>query len=579
MKIRHLSKIEKIRLIANEMLSVRQSHEPVWKDIADYILPYAPRFLDDEKRSKEGERKDHKILNNTATMAANIIQSGMMGGVTSPSRPWFKLDIGLGIENQDVRTYLDRVSRLMYKVFSRSNLYKVLPQIYKISATFGTSAMIIEEDLDDVIRCTEIPIGSYAISNNSIGQVDCLYREISYTVRQLIDRFAVVDENGTITNANSFSNRVRSLYESGNMEALITVCHFMGANEDYDPDKLESKHKKYMSCYYEKSGGANNATFLKESGVDLFNVVCHRWEKSSEDVYGISCPGRIAIGDVKGLQHRQKRVWNALDKEINPPVIAPASLNSVIDSRPLSENQGVTYVSDEMLGNGGIRPLYNVQLNLPPVLDDIQRHENRINKAFHVDLFLMMTSSDRRNITAREVDERREEKLLALGPVLEQLNQDLLKPLIDITFSIMERQGLLPEPPESIQGQELDIEYISIMAQAQKFSHLAGIDRVSRYVSEVANFDPNVIDKIDTDNLVDSYFDIVGVSPNLLRSDDDVASIRKARQDAQKEQQMNDKLAQGSQTAKTLSDVNTSGENALTKLLAQSQSGNMVEQV
>lgn len=178
----------------------------------------------------------------------------------------------------------------------------------------------------------------------------------------------------------------------------------------------------------------------------------------------------------------------------------------------------------------------------------------------------MMATSDRREITAREIDERHEEKLLALGPVLEQLNQDLLDPLIDIAFSMMDRQGLIPEIPEELEGSSVKVEYISIMAQAQKAIGLGTIERISGFAGQMAQMDPGVLDKLDADQIIDIYGDMASVPPGVVRSDEDVEEIRAQRQQAQQQAQQQEQMAQAAGMAKDLSGASLEGNNALTAL-------------
>lgn len=196
----------------------------------------------------------------------------------------------------------------------------------------------------------------------------------------------------------------------------------------------------------------------------------------------------------------------------------------------------------------------------------IQETQMRIKKCFYEDLFLMLANSDRRQITAREIDERHEEKLLMLGPVLERQNEDLLDPLIDRTFAIMARRGLLPSPPKELEGIDLKVEYISIMAQAQKMVATSSIERFLGFVGNVTASYPQAIDKVDLDQTIDEYADMTGVPPKIVRTDEDVAEIRKARAMAAEEQQRMAQFQQVAQGAKLLSETDTNTPNLLTQL-------------
>lgn len=572
-----ISKYKKYEILRGELENERQSFISHWTDLSDYMLPRKSRFTVTD--TNNGERKNQKIIDSTATLAIRTLSSGMMSGVTSPARPWFKLGTiePRLTDNPAVKVWLDTVTRDMSNVFLKSNLYNVLPGVYSDMGTFATSAMAIEEDVDDVIRVYDFPIGSYMVSTDEKGRVRVFFRELRYKVRQLIEKFGKVDNSGKVTNWENFSTQVKTLYDNGQKEAWIDVCHCVKKNEDYNPIKLSSKYKQFSSVYYEKSTNSSRpeGQFLRESGMDQFRILVPRWERSAGDDYGTNCPGMVCLGDVKSLQVMHKRKAQAIEKMVNPPMVAPTHMRTVATSILPGD---ITYV-DETENMKGFRVAQEVNFNLQPLLLDIEAHQERINRAFYVDLFLMLSQSDRRQITATEIAERHEEKLLALGPVLEQINQDLLDPLIDITFEIMLKQGRIPEPPEELRDKELKVEYESIMAQAQKLVGLAGVERFSGFASQVASVNPDSLDKINTDKLLDVYGDMTSIPPGILRSNDEVREIRDRREEHQRAMQAAELAKQGASAAKDLSGTNLEGDNALTRMIDQSRAGQLVEQI
>jgi len=519
-------------------------------------------------------------------MAARTLRSGLMGGVTSPARPWFRLttpDPSLA-ENSAVKDWLYTVSDRMATVFLRSNLYNSLPVLYGDLGTFGTGAMLIEEDFTgDVIRTFPLPIGSYFIANDEHLRVQTIVRDFRMTVRQLIGKFGKRLPNGEMDWSN-FSNTVKYNYDNGNLESWIDVCHIVTQNPEHDPNRLDSKFKKFESCYYERGTmgsmkdnymAGDEVKYLSESGLDFFPVLCPRWEVTGEDVYGTDCPGMTALGDVKQLQLGERRAMQAIEKGINPPLVAPPEMLN----KPISMLPGGTTFSSEREGTKGIRSLHEVNLKLAELENKQAQVRMRISRAFFEDLFLMLASSDRRQITAREIDERHEEKLLALGPVLEQLNQDLLDPLVDITFGIMVNQGLIPEPPEELQGMDLKVEYISIMAQAQKLVGVAGMERFISVVGQMVRVsgDPTSADKINVDQFFDEYGNLLSVPPSIIRSDDEVESMRAQRAQAQQAAQMAQSVPMMAKSARDLSETDTNKDSALKELLAAGAAGNLVQ--
>lgn len=535
-----------------ELTTERSSFIRHWQDLSDYILPRQARFTVTDRN--RGDRRNSKIVDNTATLAVRTLSSGMMSGITSPARPWFQLatpDPSLN-EFTPVKLWLDLVKQRMSTVFLRSNLYTTLPITYADLGVFGTNAFAVLEDDEDVIRCYPFPIGSYAIGTSHRGNTDSVYREYQMTARQLVSQFGI----------ESVSIATKNLYERGNGEAWIDVVHAVEPNPDYDERKAESRYKRFRSCYYEK--GADGENMLRRSGFDDFPVMAPRWSLTGEDIYGHS-PGMDALGDIKALQLEQKRKAQAIDKMVNPPMTAPSSLRN---SRASLLPGDVTYV-DVQSGQQGFAPAYEINPRIQELMLDIQDNQGRIRRAFFEDLFLMIANDQRSNITAREIQERHEEKLLMLGPVLERLNDELLDPLIDRTFNIMTRMGLIPPPPKELQGMDLSVEYISVMAQAMKLTGITGIERFMAFAGNMAQANPEVMDKIDFDQAIDEYANMVGTPPSLVRDDDTVAQVRKQRAEQQAQMQQAELAAQGAQTAKTLSQTQLTDENAVGAMINQ----------
>lgn len=572
------SKRAELDILRAQLDIERTSFLPTWRDCNDYILPRRARFVTTDV--DRGDRRNLKIIDSTATLSARTLRSGMMSGITSPARPWFQLTV----PNQDlaeieaVKDWLYTVSDRMRTVFIRSNLYNILPIVYGDLGVFLTGAMMVEEDFDDTVRFYAFPIGSYWISNNEKGRVRVFMRQFRMTVRQIVKKFGTDRHTGKIDWTN-ISSAVQSLWKNKQYEVWVDVFHCIRPNPDHDPRRIESKYKKFESVYYEAGIYSNGAStglsdefdglFLSEKGYDYFPVLCPRWEVTGEDAYGTAGPGVDAMGDIKQLQVGEKRGAQAIEKLVNPPMVGPTSMRNQKSSILPGD---ITY-ADERDGQKGFRPAHDVNLRLVELENKQDKIRSRIQRSFFEDLFLMLSQSDRREITAREVEERHEEKLLALGPVLEQLNQDLLDPLIDITFMIMSRQNMIPKPPKEIQGQTLSVDYISIMAQAQKLIGIEGIERFNQFATGVVQANPEAADKIDTDKMLESYGDALSLPPGILRTEDQVKEIRDQKQKAQAAQAQMEAAQQGAQTAQTLSQTDTGGNNALTQLLDTAKAG------
>lgn len=577
-----LGKRQRYQIMQSQLDLEFSSFRAQYQDLAEFVLPFRGRFFVSDVN--KGDRRNLSIIDNTATTAARTASSGMMAGITSPARNWKRLttpDPKMA-EISRVKEWLNVADNRMSTYFSKSNLYQILPVLYLDLINFGTGAMMVEEDLDKVFRFYSFPVGSYRLAKGPDGKICVFFREFRMTVRQLVDKFGQFDAQGNIDWSN-ISLNVKALYEQGQLETWVDVCHVIHPNDKWNPYTLASKfskNKKYASVYYEKgisgqiNGGQNNSyddRMLSEKGYDYFPVLAPRWQVTGEDVYATDCPGMTAIGDIKQLQHGERRGGQALDKIVNPPMKGPTSMKT---SKASIVSGDITYVDEQAQGQA-FTTAHEVRLGLMDLEQKQEAVRSRIRKAYYEDMFLMLAESDRRQITATEIDERREEKLLALGPVLEQLNQDVLDPLIEIAFNLMSQQGLVPEAPEELQGQPLKIEYISIMAQAQKLIGITAIERLFNFSSGVIQVNPTSADKIDFDQMLDKFAEAVGVDPTIVRDDEETAGIRNAHAQQMAAQQKAQQISALADSANKLANAPTDGDNALTRLMDSAKAGEL----
>lgn len=572
-KKNYLTKRQKLEVLEAELRLERISFRNYWRDLSDFILPRRSRFFTSDVN--KGDRRNLNIIDGTASMASRTLSSGLMTGVTSPARPWFKLNTSDGELNQSpaVRTYLSKVEELMRGAFLKSNLYNVLPTVYGDLGTFGTGCIFMESDPKETFSFTCFPIGSYAVATDSKGRVNVFFREFQMTVRQIIDRFGRTNpEDPSYIDWSVMTQAIKDHYEKSQYEVRVDISHFILPNEDYNMGKADSKYKKFKSVYYEQGVSANNPShvsqmgtsdkFLSEKGYDFFPVMSPRWEVAGEDVYGTNSPGMIALGDVKQLQLGEKRIAGAIDQKVRPSMVGPTGLKNAKASILPGD---ITYL-DEREGQKGFRRLFEIDFDVRELEGKQEQIRQRISRAFYEDLFLMLANTNRKQITAREIDERHEEKLLALGPVLERINQDLLDPLIENSFRMMDEAGLLPEVPEELADQDYEVEYISIMAQAQKLAGIGNIERLVGFTGQVAQFDPSVVQKLKLEDIIEKYGELAGVDPTLLTPKEEMEALKQAQAQAQAQEQQMMQAQEMANTGKVLSETSMDEDTALSEL-------------
>lgn len=517
-------------------------------EISRYLVPWDGRFLKQSNSSKL--LKASSIYDSTGTRALRILAAGMMSGMTSPARPWFRLGAMDGdlMQSRDVKIWLDEVTKIMLGVFQRSNVYRVLHTMYEDLGSFGTSACLVLPDYDNVIHCYPISVGEFSLSTNWKGRVDTLYREFTKSVAATVSEFGI----------ESVSPRVRNMYDTGNLDAQVAIVHVIEPRRERDISSKLAKNMPWKSVYFEQS---NSKNILRESGFDTFPALCPRWSVSGDSVYGKS-PGMEALGDIKQLQHEQLRKAQAIDFQTDPPLQVPTSMaGREINRFP----GGVTYV-DAPGQASSVKTAFDVNLNLSELLRDIQDVRGRIDSTFYADIFLMISSQSDARMTATEVVARHEEKLLMLGPVLERLQNEMLDPLINMTFDAIMAAGIAQPPPEELQGRPVKIELVSMLAQAQRAIGTNSIDRFAQTMGQIATLKPDVLDKFNSDEWADIYSDSLGIDPKLIISDEQANAARESRAHAQAQAQKEAQMQQAAKTASTLASTKTNEPNALTDI-------------
>lgn len=528
-----------------ELKSVRSPWESVWRSVAEVTEPTRVRL----SPLNEGAISRKAILDAKGTTALRTLASGMHSGVTSPARPWFRLGTS-DPELRDfapVKTYLATVEQVMRQTFQGSNIYTAFHTGYGDLGQCGQSCGLLVEDEKSAVRIMQLLTGRYWLARDTTGRATTLYRTFKWSVQRIVERFGkkALDNSSTI----------RTAWDSGKYDTMYDVWHAVEPRLERDPSKIDKANKPFLSNYWLDETIGQGTELLEESGFDSNPIIAPPWELAGDDHYALS-PGQIALGDIRGLQKKVQRQLEGIDKIVRPPMTGPTSMKN----NPASLLPGAITYADSDGGRGGFRPAMELNLRLAELTADIRETKQVIDTIFYADLFLMLANME--GIQPRnqfEIAERKEEKLLALGPVLENIYNGQLQPVIDRTYDILNAMGRLPPPPPDIQNQDLKIEYISILAQAQKAVATGAVERGVAFVGNLASVKPDVLDKIDADEATDIYFDYLGVPPSIIVPDDKVAEIR---QDRAKKQAM----AENAQLAATAAPAVEQGANAAATL-------------
>lgn len=530
-----------------------------WGALAELFLPRRYRWLISPNNWSRGQQLNTAIVDETGVLAARTLAAGMWTGLTSPNRPWFELvlrDLG-PIDFGPVKDWLSECERRMLRVMAESNFYNSIGILYHDLGVFGSANMLIYEDKDEVIRGYNSPLGEFFFGASDRQSVNVNYHEFTYTVAQTVEAFGI----DNVTEA----TRLSYLRGGAELQNEIVICRAIEPNTriyeggDKPIGYLVPPHFKFREVYWEQ--GQSTALPLAASGYHEQPFIAARWDVTSNDAYGRS-PGMDALPAVRQLQIEQRRKAEAIDKMVRPPMVASVTMKN----EPSSILPGaVNYVAD--ITGAGFKPAYQVDPRIQELTADIAEVQQRIGDIFFNPLFLMISQLDTVR-TATEIDARREEQFIQIGPVIERTQNEVHNVVIERVFNIMLRRGLFPEPPEEIQGMSLDVNFISMLAEAQDAASISGVERWLAVGGNLYAVDPAIMDNYNLDNTVKDIANKLRVNPKNVNSDERIAQIRASRAQQQAAQQNAELLAAGAQVGKTLSETQVGGgQNALGLML------------
>jgi hypothetical protein len=528
--------------------------KPVFRDISELILPEGG-FFDDDNPNQNIEINYKTMLDGRPANYATIFASGMQSGMTSKASQWFEvttIDDDLA-KWKPAREWFEKVRNILMGIFEASNIYRDFYNVYLENGVFGTGCMAVYYDYENVIRSESHTIGEYFADVNQYGKVDTICRYIQMTVANVVNEFGL----------NNVSNTVKKLYDDNNLSEYIKVCQLVEPNDGRQPFKKDSANMAFRSVYWED--GSDLDKILRYSGYNRFPYMVPRWKtRTTAEAYGRGSPGWRSLGDSKTLQEFNKYQLHGIARAADPPLQIIGDISGgVLNSLPGAAN----FIRSN--DRAGISSLYdnNFLQGLQNLDNAILAKQQKIAEFFFVDLFKMLNSIDRPQMTAREVAERHEEKLMVLGPILDSEEEEHLDPCIEMAYEIALENNAIPPPPKELEGQELKIEFTSILAQAQKMVGTANIEQFVAFAGGLAAANQEVLDGIDFDETLADYGDKVNFPANCLRSKEQIAELRQARNQAIQQQQQMEQAAAMVQGAKVLSETDTGGNNALTALL------------
>ena len=503
--------------------SQRSVWEGHWQELGDFMVP---RKADITKKRTAGDKRTELIFDGTAIHAAELLAASLHGMLTSASSPWFSLRFADPILDADdmAKEWLESAQNDMYNAFAKSNFQEQIHELYTDLVLFGTAVMFIEADANTILRFQTRHIAECYLSEDRHGRVDTVIRAYKLPGRDARKMFG--EDIGPVLWKRVEEDPLK----------LVELSHFVMPRDDYDPGIPDNQNMPWSSCYVD----AENKWLISEGGFKENPYTCPRYLKSSFEVgYGRS-PSMTALSDCKMLQEMSKTTIKAAQKMVDPPLLVPDD-GFILPVRVTPG--GLNFFRSGTRDR--IEPLVTAQAT-PLGLQIEDQRRDAIKQAFYVDQLQLRDSP---NMTATEVISRNEQRMRLLGPVLGRLQAELLQPLIKRSFNLMAEAKLFDVAPEYMQTGNIEIEYVSPLAKAQRQGEIDSTLRMFEILNPLAEIEPGIFDYVDMDGLVKFVARTVGVPASVLRAEQDVMAIREERQKAEAQAQQMAMAQQAAESA------------------------------
>lgn len=517
--------VDMARAKAHAMMRWMDDRKQDWHEIAGLTGHPKINFL--QTTSKGTQRPKVRALHDGfSTRAFRYLESGMYSGLSSPNRPWFKFKLAdEQMESHAARIWLEECEQIIAYMLAASNFYRVARANYGELGKFGTAAGIMDEHWERGINCTALTIGEYALDTNYAGEVDSLVRVCNMSTRQMHGAF--VKKEDETEDWSKVTSSVKQAWENKNYNNEFTVYHLIEPNPDYRAGIMGPRGMKWRSLKWQADATVG---YLEEKGYQEQPFWAPRWKIYGTDRWGMG-PGHDTLPDMRELQFQAKRKGEVTDMVVKPPTQGPGKAVKITPG---------SHTAMANMDAGEIKVVYTAPYQaIGLVSQDVKEVREAISEGTYADLFMAISEREGvQPLNDLESTLRNDEKMTQLGPVIEGVNNDMLSVVVERSFGIASRGGMLPPPPEDIQGVEVEIEFVSVLAQAQKMMGMGQTERSLAFIGAVAQYQPDVIDLVDGDALVADHWQRSGAPSLGLRADDVVEQIRAQRAQQQQMEKM-----------------------------------------
>lgn len=535
---------------------------PMLQQVSQFIDPWSGEFLwDSNDQFRHGTEQHAHIINNTATRVYNNARAGLSSLLTPASSQWWgfeALDPGLKT-HKPAQEWLELVVQLMVEVQQSTNFYTVLENGHGDAFLYGTGSESMDPHPEMGIQMTSHPIGTYLCDMGPEGRVDTFYEEISRSVDWIVRTFGM----------DNVSRQVRQAYNSHQLSKTYRITHAVEPNDDRIPGREDWRGKPYRGIWMETADAVGGV--LRYEGFDEFPNFTSQWSARGNFAWGYG-PMMASLGDIRELQEQEQIKREVTDIMADPTTAMPSSMFDNNKARKdLRLAGGRIPLPPEGMGQQAY-PVYSpAGSQLQAIQFGIETLVRQIEFAGFDDTFFPILSMWKQGTsTATEVNARRAEALQRLGPFAFKQTFQRIGPMLDRQFNIMLRQERFPEPPDALQGQPIKAVFKSPIAQALRQSGIANLEFFTSVAANMSAVWPESRHSVDFNFILQENRDKLDLPADVMRSEDEANQRVEQEAQAAAQAQMAQNAALAGKGAKDASQADTTGENALTRVVGRS---------
>jgi hypothetical protein len=517
------------------MKTARMNWEVRWDEAARYIMPRKGNIL---TKNTPGEQQTINLYDSTAEEAAGIFAAGMMTHIMPAGEKWFRFQPKNRDASDDLEDWLDQVTDIATDAIYSSNFYLTAHEDCLDVGVFGTSMYLAEEGKRNKLNFINIPVGTFAIEEDCEGMVDTVGREWKWTARQAAQKWGK-------EKLGKMQLEALEAKEPTSASRVFTYIHFVEPRHDsgYEGGPAAGNKRPIRSVYL----CVEDKQIIEEGGYYSMPYFCSRLLRSNNEIYGRG-PGIQVMPEIKlvNAMERDILIWTELMG--NPPWLAPDDLSGQIDNRP----GGVTYWDATSSANKPEQLILKNRVDLAE--QKTAQKRTRIKQGFYNDLFQMLTNMEeqKREKTAYEVQQMVAEKLLLFSPLFARYVVEKLNPMLERVVDLLARSGMLPPLPDSVEGADYEITYVSKIALAIKAAENQSFATMMQLVAAAQELDPAARNVVKWADGVREIGRNVGMPARLLRSEREVAALTAQQMEAAQQAQMAQTAEMATRSVKNL---------------------------